>query len=114
MEPADWLNATVNVAIGLFLGLALNGLLQLVADGAWAVAAIIAGLSVGVAVVLIFFDGLIGRVFERVFPSGIRPAHSPGAEAPKPISRLLSLPLGMVLGVILAQLGLTNAILGLF
>lgn len=113
MEPGDWLNAAVNVLIGLFLGVALNGLLQLFADGAWAVALVIAVMAFGAAVFLIFFDGLVGKLFERVFPSGVRPSHSPKAEDRKPIARLLSLPLGIFLGAILAGLGLTNAILGM-
>jgi hypothetical protein len=63
---------------------------------------------------LFAFDGLIGRLTERVFPSGIRPSQSPQKKRRKPMTRLISLPAGMLLGVILAQFGLTQTILGLF
>jgi hypothetical protein len=114
MEPEDWLGAGFNVAIGLFLGLALNGLLQLVVDGFWPLALIVAVLSAGAVLVLFAFDGLVGRLIERLLPSGIRPSQSPQKEHRKPMARLMSLPAGILFGVILAQFGLTQTILGLF
>jgi hypothetical protein len=114
MEPEDWLSASFNVAAGLFLGLALNGLLQLVVDGFWPLALTVGALSAGAALLLIAFDGLLDKLTDRIFPSGVRPSQSPQKDRRKPIARLLSLPAGILLGVILAQLGLTQAILGMF
>lgn len=114
MEAGDWINASVNVVIGVFLGIAVNGLAQIFMTGFWQLAVFIV-IVTGVAVLFLFmFDGLLNRVSEQIFPSGVRPAHRPQPEGRKPIARLLSLPAGMVLGVILAQLGLTQTILGLF
>ena len=82
MEPEDWLGAGFNVAIGLFLGLALNGLLQLVVDGFWPLALIVAVLSAGAVLVLFAFDGLVGRLIGgnhiAVFPVSFRGAFPAG------------------------------------
>jgi hypothetical protein len=113
MEAEDWLSAGFNVVIGLFLGLAVNGLLELIVDGFWLFALIVAVLGAGAAWVLLAFEGVMDRLFERIFPSGIRPSQSPRPERRKPIARLMSMPAGILLGVILAQMGLTQAILGM-
>jgi hypothetical protein len=54
------------------------------------------------------------KLFDRLFPTGIRPAQNPRPEAPKPLVRVLSLPLGLIVGVVLAVLGLDRALLNLF
>jgi hypothetical protein len=114
MEPLDWMSAAFNVAIGLFLGLALSGLLALVADGFWVVALAMAVIGAGAALAVLAFDHLLTRATDRFFPSGIQPAANPKPRGRKPMARLLSLPAGLVLGMGLAQLGLTRAILDLF
>ncbi|MFN4131065.1 MAG: hypothetical protein ACK4GC_14815 [Paracoccaceae bacterium] len=114
MTASDWLNSGFNLAAGLFLGLAVNGLAGLVADGTWQLALII-GVVGAVSVLLLFaFDGLVGGLIERIFPSGVRPARSAQEKDRKPLARLLSLPAGIALGVVLARLGLSKTILGLF
>jgi hypothetical protein len=112
MKAADWLNAAINAVIGLLLGLVLHGIVQLVTDGAWGMALIVVMLGVAM-LLLIYFDGLIGRLLDRIFPSGVRAAATPAKDNRKPLVRRLSLPAGLVLGVILALFGLADTILGL-
>jgi hypothetical protein len=113
MEPLDWMSAAFNVGIGLFLGLALNGLLGLVADGFWVVALAMAVIGGGAALAVLAFDQLLTRATDRIFPGGIQPAANPKPRGRRPMARLMSLPAGLVLGMGLAQLGLTQTILGL-
>lgn len=113
MEPLDWMSAAFNVAIGLFLGLALNGLLALVADGLWFVAVSTVVIAAMAVLALLAFDGLLGRLIHRVFPGGVRPATSakPSADGLPVLQRS---PVGLALGLILALLGLTRTMLDLF
>ena len=53
------------------------------------------------------------KLFDRLFPIGIRPARNPRPQSPKPLVRVLSLPVGFMLGVVLAGLDLDGTILGL-
>lgn len=57
------------------------------------------------------FDNVINRFFDWMFPNGIKPAKNPPANERKPLARLLSLPCGIVLGVFLAELGLSDTLL---
>ena len=114
MQIEDWMKAAFNVVIGLFLGLALDALLRLLAAGAWGMAMAVVIPSLGFVLFVLVFDGAMGKLFDRFLPSGVRPARKPAATDRKPLGRLLSLPAGIVVGVILARLGLTNDILGLF
>ncbi len=86
-------------------------IVQLVTDGAWGMALIVVMLGVAL-LLLIYFDGLIGRLLDRIFPSGVRSA-TPPRDDRKPLVRRLSLPAGLVLGVFLALFGLADTILGL-
>ncbi|MFK7914114.1 MAG: hypothetical protein AB8B93_09385 [Pseudomonadales bacterium] len=108
MQWKDWLNAAVNLVIGLLLGLAVFYLGQLVTTGSWLLALSIVILSAG----LWLFEGLLDRVMEKIFPSGIRPARSPKRRA-TPLPRRLSMPAGLVLGAALAWLGWSDKILGM-
>ncbi len=106
MRAGDWANAAVNLVVGVLLGVAINGLVQLISTGSWFLAVLIAVLST-VFLLLLWFDGL----FDKVFPSGVQPARKPQM-LPKPLARRLSLPAGLILGVILASLGLDEWLLG--
>lgn len=108
MQPGDWANAAVNVVMGVFLGLIINGLVQLISTDLWPAAVLI----VVLAAVLLFLDSWIDVLFEKVFPSGIRPAHKSKKVRKAPMARRLSLPSGLVLGIVLAGLGLGDRILG--
>ena len=56
---------------------------------------------------------LLDKPFERLFSIGVRPATQPKVKAGTPLPRLISFPAGIVLGVILARLGLDDTILGM-
>ncbi|NKI34010.1 hypothetical protein HFP89_02370 [Wenzhouxiangella sp. XN79A] len=104
----DWILAVLNFVIGVFLGVALNGLIQLVASGAW-----VAVLNLVVLLAALF---LIVNVHEwlgeKLFPSGIRPARRPGNGPTTSRVRRFGLPVGLALGVFVAALGLTDGLSG--
>lgn len=108
MQVGDWGNAAINGVIGVFLGVATDGLVQLVTTAFWPLAVVIPFLFAGLFPFIWVFD----KLTDRVFPSEVRPARQPRAERRTPLPRLLSLPAGLALGVALARLGLGKAILG--
>ena len=107
MQSGDWANAAVNVVIGVFLGIVINSLVQLISTGLWSVAVLI----VVLAAVLFFLESWFDGLFEKVFPSGIRPARKSKKVRKTSLARRLSLPSGLVLGIGLAGLGLDGRIL---
>jgi hypothetical protein len=107
MGVSDWINATINAAIGVLLGSVIYGLVQLIVGGAWLMAVIIFFLFAGLFLFLVLSD----KLFDRVFKIGIRPAKTPQTQQPKPLLRVLSFPSGVILGVVLAVLGLDRTIL---
>jgi hypothetical protein len=106
MEPGDWFQAAINGVIGVFLGIATHGLVQLVAIGAWWMALILVVLGVG----YFFFVQLADKLFDWIFPSGIRTVGKRRGQ-PKPLLRVLSLPAGLLVGIALAGLGLDTVLL---
>lgn len=109
MGTGDWINAVINALIGFLLGSAIYGLVQLVASGSWLMAMILVFLGGGLFLIVVLSD----KLFDRLFPIGIRPAKNPQTQPPKPLLRVLSLPLGFLLGFVLAVLGLDGMVLGL-
>lgn len=109
MELGDWFNTVINVLIGALLGSVAYALAQLVASGSWLFALIIVVLGAG----LFGFMLLSDKLFDLFLPSPIRPAKNPEPQARKPLPRVLSLPAGFIVGVVLAALGLDSAILAL-
>ncbi|WP_295070322.1 hypothetical protein [Tabrizicola sp.] len=107
MGPGDWLTATAFLAMGLFLGLALANMVLLVGTASWPIIILIPLLFAGVLV----FDSLLGRLFGRFFPSGVRPASHPAPKERRPLVLLLSLPAGLVIGVVGARFGLDDLLL---
>ncbi|MHA7923564.1 MAG: hypothetical protein ACX936_00095 [Marinobacter sp.] len=103
-QAGHWASSAVNVVIGVLLGVASNGLVQLMFTGAWAAVFNIAVLSA----VLFFIVFLHDRLGKKLFPSGIRPAREPERARKTPLLRRLSLPAGLVLGVVIASLGLDD------
>lgn len=106
MHAGDWFNSAVNVVIGVLLGSAAHGAMQLVTTVYFPIVVLTALMFGG----LVLLDSAIDRLFSRFFGPGIRPAHKPGR---KPLARILSLPTGLVLGVVLAALGLSQSILAM-
>ncbi|MEN1729542.1 MAG: hypothetical protein AAGJ52_13985 [Pseudomonadota bacterium] len=109
MGLGDWLNAAVNFVIGVLLGIAADGLLQLASSGQWFLALLIPVLFAGWFLFMLLLD----KGMDRLFPSGIRPAKTSKEKAPMPLPRLLGLPAGAVAGVVLARLGLAAPLLNL-
>lgn len=109
MELGDWLNSAVNAVIGVLLGSVTHSLVQLVSSGAWLTAVILVLLGTSLFLFMVFLD----RLSDRLFPAGIRRVGSPQARLPKPLARVLSMPFGFVIGVVLAILGLDRTILDL-
>jgi len=100
-QIGHWSMALVNIVIGVLLGVAINGLARLMLSGAWV--AVFTLLALFAALFLIVW--LHDRLGETLFPSGIRPARKPKRVRKTPLFRRLSLPVGLVLGVLLAALG---------
>ena len=109
MAVTDWLDAFINLVIGILLGMAAASLVQLATTDFWPLAIVIPILFAGVFLFIRVFDGL----FERIFSIGVRPARKPRPEGKKPLVLLFSLPAGLVLGVILERIGLSGTILDL-
>jgi uncharacterized membrane protein len=107
MGVADWINAAINVVIGALLGSLIYGLAQLVAGGSWLIAMIILFLNAGLFFLIVLSD----KLFDRFYPVRFRPAKNPKPQPPKPLLRVLSLPSGFVLGIVLAVPGLDRTIL---
>lgn len=108
MQAGDWINATVNIVCGVFMGVAAERLIRLTTTDFWPLAVLISLLAAG----LIFYVSLFDSLVDRVFSSGIRPAHKPQTVRRVPLLRRLSLPAGLVFGVVLASLGLGDGLLG--
>jgi membrane protease YdiL (CAAX protease family) len=104
MGVGDWMDAAINVVIGVFLGSVIYGLAQLVASGSWLMAMILILLGGGLFLIMVLSDKLL----DRLFPTWIRSAKNPQPQSPKPLLRVLSLPLGFMLGVVLALLAVSS------
>lgn len=107
MQLGDWFNGAALLAVGFFLGLALDGMIDLVGTSFWPLIILLPVLFGSVFVFGQMFDGLI----ERFFPSGIKPAKGAQRKERMPLALVLSLPGGVVLGVIGGQMGLRALLL---
>lgn len=107
MEVGDWFNAAVNLAIGVLLGSVVYRLVQLVASGSWLMALIMIFLGAGLFLFMVLSD----KLFDLFSGVRFRPAKNPKPQPPKPLLRILSLPSGFIVGVVLAVAGLDTAIL---
>lgn len=108
MVLGDWFNSVWLCIIGLYLGLVVHGLSQLVGTALfWPMLIFIMLMWWGMCL----FDNVINKLFDWMFPIGIKPATNPPSNERKPLARLLSLPSGIFLGVVLAELGLRDTLL---
>jgi len=108
MKTGDWANSAIKVVIGVFLGVAIHAVAELMLSGAWFSVLIIAVLSAGLFLIVLLHK----RIGDKLFPSGIRPARKRKTKPKVPLSRRLSLPAGLFLGVVLAALGLNDPLIG--
>lgn len=106
-QAGHYAYAAASVVIGVLLGVAINGVVQLIFTGAWVAVFNIALLSAALGLIVLLHD----RLGELIFPSGIRPVNNPKKPRKPPLVRHLGLPAGLVLGVVLAGLGFDDLIL---
>lgn len=109
MQPGDWFHATLNVVIGALLGSAIFGVTQLIISGFWLSAVI----TIIVTAALFLLMELSDKLLDRVFSIGIRPARKPQSKRKNPLPRVLSLPAGFAVGILLAVLGIDTALLSM-
>ena len=107
MQIGDWFNGAGLLAVGVFLGLAVANMVQLIGTIFWPVIIVIPVLFGGFFLLVLLLDGLV----DRIFGSGIKPAPNSKAKQRRPLTLLFCLPLGVVIGVIGAQFGLDNILL---
>lgn len=107
MRVGDWLNGFTILVVGVFIGLALDNLFQLSGAAFWISAIGTPILIGGVFIFGSFFDKLI----DRLFPSGFKKSGHPKIKDRKPFALLLSLPVGIVIGIFSAQFGLGDVLL---
>lgn len=107
MQLGDWFNCAMLLAVGLFLGLALANMVQLIGTPFWPIIIIIPVLFGGVFLLEWLLDSLV----ERVFGLGIKPAPKSKNGHRRPIILLLSLPAGIVIGLVGMQFGLDDILL---
>lgn len=105
MGVGNWIDSTVNVAIGFLLGRSAYGLTKLMTTALWPLAIIIPIIFLA----LWGFENWFSGTVDKLFPSGIKPANRPTR---KPLARRLSLPFGFAIGVIVSWLGLGLHFLG--
>mgnify|MGYP000968562975 CR=1 FL=1 len=102
MQIGDWINAGFLLVIGVFLGFVVDGIMQLATTPFWPMAIILMLIFAGI----FLFELLVDKLFSRIFTIGVRPAPETQVQKRRPLPIFLSLPVGVILGVLLARLGL--------
>ena len=108
MVLGDWFNNAALCIVGLYLGLVGHGMSQLVGTVLFWPMLVFILIMWGL---MCLFDNAISRVFDWIFPKGVKPATTAPEKERKPLANLLSLPIGIVLGAIFAELGLRDTLL---
>ena len=104
----DWFNSAGLCFVGVYVGLLAHDLSQLVGTALfWPMLIFIVIMWWGMSLSY----NVVERVFDRIFPSGIKPAKNLQSKERKPFALLMSLPFGIALGAILAELGLAETLL---
>lgn len=107
MNMGDWFNSIAFLAVGIYVGLAVDGILKL----DWVIFWIFAiGMPI-VFWVFIALSGMIDGLIDRILPGGIKPARNPRPKERKPLLVLFSLPAGVVAGLVGARFGLAGLLL---
>ena len=107
MKIGDWVNAAFILAGGVYLGLAIDSVFHLEGLLFWLGAISVPIIFGGI----VFFGRMIDWLFDRMFPTGIKPSRRSRPKEPKPLALLFSLPTGILIGVIAAQVGLRELLL---
>ena len=98
------------LGLGVFIGIAGDGLINLYKAKAWAYVAILLALAFSYIIVVFVVDKLFGKIF----PSGVKRIYKPKTQKDFNLLKLLSLMIGCLCGYALAYLGLGNAITNFF
>ena len=106
MQVFDWLNWIGIFAVGVFLGMALDSLIDLANVGAWGSIFMLLGLSTAGLIAFFLMERMINFIAIGRFsePKQLRKLR-------KPLALSFALPIGIITGVIGAQFGLANLIL---
>ncbi len=107
MDFWDWITGAAFLAMGVYLGLALSGLIELEGAAFWFTVVFVV-IPFGFVFLLVFY---MHDVVDRVLNGTIIPASVKRWRKRKPVPLLLSLPAGVVIGVVGAQFGLTEVLL---
>lgn len=89
------------------MGFAVDNMFQLGRTAFWPLIFVVPILFAGVFLFVWGFD----RLIDRMFPSGVRARDAKTAKERRPLALLLSLPSGVVIGLIAAQFGLADLLL---
>jgi hypothetical protein len=106
MQTFDWLNWAALVAVGVMLGLVIDGMVDLAETGSWR----------SIIIILVVFGCwcifylLLERLFNFIF-IGRLSAPKQLQKPRKPLALLFALPIGIIIGVIGAQFGLGELLL---
>jgi hypothetical protein len=106
MQTFDWFIWVALAAMGIFLGLAIDGMFDLARTGSWRTIIVTLVLS-GCWIV---FYLLLERVFEFI-STGRFSVPKQTQKRYKPLALLFGLPIGIIIGVIGAQFGLSDMLL---
>ncbi len=66
MGAGDWMDASINVVIGVFIGSVIYGLAQLIASGSWLMAMILILLGGGLILITVLSDKLLDRLIPKL------------------------------------------------
>jgi uncharacterized membrane protein YfcA len=107
MQGIDWLIGASSMAVGLFLGLAVGEWVQMEGIARW-LTIIYIFIPFAFVFVFIFF---LSDVTDWVFFSRVRSSAARREKRRKPLALLFTLPVGLVIGAIGAQFGLSELLL---
>jgi hypothetical protein len=107
MNSFDWIVAAALLAVGVYLGLALAGLIGLEGVAFWNTVIYVL-ISFGFVFLFIYY---MGDISDRVLNGTKTPASVKRWRRRKPVALLLSLPVGVVIGVVGSRFGLSDLLL---
>lgn len=107
--PGVWFDAVWRVMLAVFFGYAIGSLARLSSIPLWLAAIIVLLLFYG----SVMIEGVVDRLMDRFFPSGIRRAAKPRDRDSVSFMQRLRLPMALLVGICLAWLGVLDALLKL-
>ncbi|VVT00605.1 conserved membrane hypothetical protein [Roseovarius sp. EC-HK134] len=102
----DWIHSSINVAIGILIVLVAEGLARLVSTEFWPLALVIPIL----VACLVLFEKVFNGLIDWEFPKETDSPRKFDSKGDTPIVRHLSLPIGIVVGLLFALLDWTDPV----